>query len=131
MTVAAAFSGFGPDAVFRTQLAEGRFVIQRCEVCATHVFYPRSLCPHCGSAELATVQASGRGVVYSTSVNRRRPEAGGPINIALVDLEEGPRLMTRVEDMAPDVVRIGMAVSARIRVADGAPILVFVPEDAR
>lgn len=129
MTVAAAFSGPGPDLVFRTHLAEGRFVIQRCEACQAHVFYPRALCPYCGSANLTTIPASGRGVVYSTSVNRRRPEAGGPINIALVELDEGPRLMTRVEDVAPDAVRIGMAVSARVRVADGAPILVFIPED--
>jgi uncharacterized OB-fold protein len=127
LTAAPAFSGPGPDEVFRRNLAEGRFVIQLCGACRTHVFYPRSLCPHCGSAGLSTVPASGRGRVYSTSVNRRRPEAGGPINIALIDLEEGPRLMSRVEGVAPDQVCMGMAVIARIRTDAGEPLLVFAP----
>ena len=89
------------------------------------IHYPRLLCTDCGADRLETVEASGGGTVYSTSVIRRRPERGGDYNIALVDLDEGPRLMSRVEGLAPDDVTIGMRVKARIAAADGAPLLVF------
>ena len=115
----------GPDWVYRQALAEGRFVIQKCESCGTCIHYPRLLCTECGSNRLDTIDASGAGSVYSTSVIRRRPERGGDYNIALVDLDEGPRLMSRVEGLAPDEVTIGMRVKARIAAADGAPLLVF------
>ena len=66
---------------------------------------------------------------FSTSVVRRKPEAGGDYNVALVDLEEGVRLMSRVDGLAPGAVRIGMAVQARVR-SDGAePSLVFVARE--
>lgn len=128
MTGSHTFAGPGPDAVFRTNLAAGKFVIQRCADCATYIFYPRSLCVSCGSPRLDTVEADGRATVYSTSVNRRRPEAGGPVNIALVDLIEGPRLLTRVAGIAPEEVGIGMAVRARIDMVDAMPVLIFEPE---
>lgn len=120
-----AFWGPGPDVVFRRNLAEGRFVIQHCQDCARYVFPPRSLCPACGSTALRTVEASGQGQVHSTSVDRRRPEAGGPVNIALVDLAEGPRMMSRVVGVAPDQVGIGMAVRAEIHGDSGGPLVVF------
>lgn len=118
------FTGPGPDQVYREHLAAGRFMVQRCGACMRYVFHPRTLCSHCDGGDLAFTRVSGRGVVYSTSVNRRRPEAGGPINIALIDLEEGPRLMSRVEGVAPDAVAIGMCVRAKI-IAGVAPLLVF------
>jgi uncharacterized OB-fold protein len=121
------FRGPGPDEVFRRNLADGRFVIQSCKACLEHIFYPRSLCPHCGMAELVTVEASGRGVVYATTVNRRRTEAGGPLNVALIQLEEGPRMMSRVEGVAPEDVAIGMHVTAEIREHAEGPLLVFTP----
>ena len=115
----------GPDWLYRQALSEGRFVIQRCASCGTCIHYPRLLCTACGSDALETVEASGSGTVYSTSVIRRRPERGGDYNIALVDLDEGPRLMSRVEGLAPDEVTIGMRVKARIADAGDAPLLVF------
>jgi hypothetical protein len=125
-----AFTGQGPDETFRQNLRAGKFVIQRCEECSTHLFYPRSLCTRCGGYRLELVEADGRAVVYATTVNRRRPDAGGPVNVALVDLIEGPRLMTRIEGIAPDDVRIGMKVRARISAAPGGPVLVFQPDEA-
>ncbi|TAJ17855.1 MAG: DNA-binding protein [Rugosibacter sp.] len=109
-----AFNGPGPDAVFAAALAEGRFMLQQCDECKKYVFYPRVLCPHCGSPELAWQFASGQGVVYSTTVVRRKPEQGGDYNVALVDLSEGPRMMSRVDGIPPHEVSIGLAVCAHI-----------------
>ncbi|MDO9450509.1 MAG: Zn-ribbon domain-containing OB-fold protein [Rugosibacter sp.] len=109
-----AFSGPGPDAVFAAFLADGRFMLQQCDDCKKHVFYPRVLCPHCGSPKLAWQPASGQGTVYSTTVVRRKPEQGGDYNVVLVDLSEGPRMMSRVDGISPHEVAIGMAVRATI-----------------
>jgi len=104
----------GPEKQYLDQLAAGRFEIQRCAACARHVFYPRVLCPHCGSDRLGWVTPSGRGTVYSTTIVRRKPVDGGDYNIVLVDLDEGVRLLSRVAGIAPDQVKIGMPVKARI-----------------
>jgi len=104
----------GPEKTYQDKLAQGSFEIQRCAACGQHVFYPRVLCPHCGAERLDWIVPSGRGTVYSTTVVRRKPADGGDYNVALVDLEEGPRMMSRVVSIAPDGVRIGMAVKARI-----------------
>ena len=89
------------------------------------IFYPRELCPHCGSDQLAWEQPSGQGTVYSTTVIRRKAEAGGDYNVALVDLAEGPRMMSRVEGMAPADVAIGMAVQAEVIQHNGKGLVVF------
>ena len=124
-------AGPGPDAQFAAALAQGRFQIQRCTACGQHVFYPRALCTHCGSGQLEWVDPSGVGCVYSSTTVRRKPQAGGDYNVALVDLAEGPRLMSRVDGIAPEQVRIGMKVQARV-IDDPAKgkLLVFIPQDA-
>jgi len=114
----------GPERLYRDKLAQGRFEIQRCAACGRHVFYPRVLCPHCGADRLDWVAPGGGGTVYSTTVVRRRPADGGDYNVALVDLDEGVRMMSRVAEVAPDKVRIGMRV--RARVIDN--LVEFVPE---
>ena len=123
------FSGAGPDAVFSAALAGDEFRIQRCRRCGVHVFYPRALCPDCGSPGLEWVEASGRGTVYATTVVRQRPRDGKDYNIALVALEEGPRLLTRVVDIAPEHVRIGGAVTAFVGEIDGNRVVLFRPAD--
>ncbi|WP_258127475.1 Zn-ribbon domain-containing OB-fold protein [Achromobacter anxifer] len=105
------------------QLAQGRFVIPQCQACRRHHFYPRVVCPHCGSDALEWIEPSGRGVVYSTTIVRSK---GGDYTVCLVDLEEGPRLMSRVVDMPVEAVTIGLPVRARIDAEDGAPLMVFV-----
>ena len=104
----------GPDAQFAAYLERGELALQSCEACGRQVFPPRVACPHCGSDRLAFRAVSGRGTVYSTTVVRRKPEEGGDYNLALVDLEEGARLMSRVEGIAPQLVAIGQQVTARI-----------------
>jgi len=118
----------GPESIYEEYLAKGEFRIQLCNGCKRHVFYPRALCPNCGSSNLEWARPSGAGTVYSTTVMRRRPESGGDYNVCLVELEEGPRLMSRVEGVAPTDVRIGMRVKARI--ADGGNEGRFVVFDA-
>lgn len=119
------FCAEGPDSLYRTALKQGRFLIQRCRDCLSHVFYPRLACPVCGAASLDWVQASGAGVVYSTSVVRCAPDA--PYNISLIDLAEGPRLLARVTGVAPEAVTIGMPVRAYIDSLDGPPLVLFRP----
>lgn len=104
----------GPDLIYQEALAAGTFKIQRCTSCGSHIFYPRHLCPNCGSAKLDWVQASGKGTVYTTTMVRQRPEAGGNKNLCIVELAEGPRLMSRIEGIAAEEVKIGMAVTAEI-----------------
>ena len=120
----------GAEARHRAALDAGRFIIQRCEACGRHVFYPRVLCPHCGSLALAWVEPSGNGTVYSTTTVRRKPEAGGDYDVSLIDLDEGVRMMSRVEGVPPQEVRIGMRVKAKLIEAKGARMVVFEPAGA-
>lgn len=95
-------------------LNEGRFLIQRCSSCGKAVYFPRELCPHCGHGELAWVEPAGSGTVYAVTTVRRKPEAGGDYNVSLIDLDEGVRLMSRVDGLPSSEVRIGQRVQARV-----------------
>ena len=122
------FTGPGPAAIWRDNLAAGQLVLQVCTACGDRqIFPPRAICPHCGGTSLRWQAASGAGTVYSTTVVRDRPENGGDRNIALIDLAEGARLMSRVEGVPPERVAIGMAVKARIARTDAGPLVVFDP----
>ena len=118
----------GPEFAYKEKLAQGRFEMQKCGGCAKHVFYPRVVCPHCGADKLDWVSASGAGVVYSTTVVRRKPEAGGDYNVALIDLAEGPRMMSRVAGVEPAAVKIGMKVKARVVSEKDGPIVEFITD---
>lgn len=90
-----------------------RLAIQRCP--NGHVFaYARSHCPLCLSARNEWVNASGRATLYSYTVARRptSPDFEGetPYVIAIVALEEGPHIMSRLVEIAPEAVRIGMPI---------------------
>ncbi len=115
----------GPEAQFRSYLAEGRFMIQRSASTGGHVFYPRPFIPGTGERDLEWVEASGTGTVYSTTVNRRSPEKGGTSGLVLVDLDEGVRMLSRVVGIPPEDVTIGMAVRAKIEELNGAPAVVW------
>ncbi|WP_083467874.1 Zn-ribbon domain-containing OB-fold protein [Methylobacterium tarhaniae] len=110
----------GPEARFKAFLAEGRFMLQRSRSTGRHVFYPRGAVPGTGETDLEWVPASGEGTVYSITVNRTRE---GAYNLALVDLAEGPRMLSRIE--GAETVPIGTRVTARIATIDGAPAIVF------
>lgn len=115
----------GAAAVYQAALSEGRFIIQRCNDCAKHIFYPREFCPHCSGSSLVWEEANGGGTVYSTTIVRRKPEAGGDYNVALIELVEGVRMMSTLRGMPPDEVRIGMPVKARVEDNKGSGLVVF------
>lgn len=117
-----------PEQDYLRFLAEGRFMIQRSRSSGRHVFYPRVAEPRTGATDLEWVPASGMGTVYATTVMRQRAPAAD-YNVALIDLAEGPRMMSRVEGVAPDAVRIGMKVKARISRDGDTPIVVFDPAE--
>lgn len=74
-----------------------QLLLQRCEACAHTYFPPRPFCPRCNSRSVATVPASGRATLYSYVISHRpAPGFTPPFSIAVVTLEEGPRMMTNV-----------------------------------
>ena len=99
-----------------------------CRDCVVDVL--DDVCPNCGGAGLDWVDAGGGGTVYSATVVRRKAQHGGDYSVVLVDLDEGPRMMSRVEGIAPDAVRIGMRVRARIAAGEGGHFVVFDPQEA-
>ena len=118
-------NGTGPEAEYLAYLAAGRFMIQRSRGSGTFVFYPRVLVPGSGEADLEWVEASGHGTVHALTVNRSRD---GAYNVALIDLTEGPRMLSCVEGV--ESVPIGTAVRARIKHAPDGPFVVFDPAAA-
>lgn len=117
----------GAEEYYHQLLAKGVLAIQQCTGCEQYVFYPRMLCPHCGGEALRWQTASGLGTVYSTTVVRRRPDRGGDYNVALIDLDEGVRMMSRVDEVAPEAVTIGMRVQSQITEGAEGPMVVFTP----
>lgn len=115
-----------PENEWRRHLEAGRFMIQRSRSTGGHIFYPRVLEPGTGAADLEWIEASGQGTIHAVTVVRKKDPAES-YNVVLVDLAEGPRLMSRVDDSDADVVAIGMAVEARIVTEEGRAMLVFVP----
>lgn len=119
--------GRPPAEVYRHYLESGELGFQRCAGCGAAVFYPRVLCPVCGSADLAWETSSGRGTVYATTAVYRRD--ADPYNVVLVDLEEGFRMMSRIEGVPAEEVEVGTRVALRIDREGDVPLPVFVPED--
>jgi uncharacterized OB-fold protein len=116
-----------PGAAFEGFLRAGEFRLQCCTSCSRQIFYPRTLCHYCGCGALEWRHASGRGIVYSTTTVRQKPERGGDYNVAIIELAEGARMLSRVEGLPASQIRIGMPVTAVISDANGAPLVVFRP----
>lgn len=95
----------------------------------TAIFYPRTVSPGTGLADLEWRESAGIGTVYATSVVRPRNET--PHNVSVVELDEGFRMMTQVVDIEPDAVHIGMRVRVIFRALGNSEQLlpVFVQED--
>jgi hypothetical protein len=120
-------SGVGPFAQWSANLADGRIELQRCEACGHVPFPPRRVCPACGCPDLPWHAASRHGTVHAFTIVARPIEQGGPYNVVLVDLDEGPRLMSRVEGVSDDALHIGLKVTADIVSREGSPTLVVRP----
>lgn len=120
-----------PDSIFRRGLSQGEINLQKCRECDRYIFFPRIVCPHCGSQAYDWRAASGAGAIHTTTVVRQRADRGGDYNICMVELAEGVRMMSRVEGVAPEEVRIGMAVTVFVGDIDGAPAVLCRPTGAR
>jgi hypothetical protein len=116
-----------PLAAYLAGLERGQLVYQWSPEAKRAVFYPRAVCPFSGSNRLEWRVSSGLGTVYATTVTH--PREGAPYNVALIDCDEGFRLMSRVEGVAPEAVQIGMRVRFRVHRPGGdePPYPVFVP----
>jgi len=94
-------------------LAQSELRIQHCNACSKAVFYPRSICPYCHSDELSWIAASGKGAIYSYTVAHQGfgPFAADvPFVIAIVELEEGARMMSRIVAAPDERIVVGAAV---------------------
>jgi uncharacterized OB-fold protein/acyl dehydratase len=101
-------------------VAAGELRVQRCKDCGTLRHPPRPMCGRCQSIAWDWIVSKGAGTVYSFVVLHHPPVPGYeyPLPVALVDLDEGTRIVANVAGCAPDEIRIGMRVQARIEAAD-------------
>jgi hypothetical protein len=86
-----------------------KLMIQRCNSCNQYYFYPRPLCPCCLSREVEWVEVSGRGKLHTFVINHRAPRQAPmppPFILAIVELDEGPRMMTNIVGTDPDPAKL-------------------------
>ena len=116
---------------FWTGGREGELRIVRCNDCGYYIHPPSPRCPGCLSDDVAPAAVSGRGVVYTYTINRREwsPGLEVPYVIAIVQLDEQTdlRLMTNIVGCAPDDIAIGMPVQVEFRAQGDAFVPVFGP----
>jgi uncharacterized OB-fold protein len=110
---------------------QGVLMFNRCRACGRPSLYVRSFCPCCWSEDVELEQASGRGLLYTWSVvHQNTPPFADrvPYIAAIVDLVEGPRLMTTIEDCAVDDLRAGLEVQVAFHTSsEGITFPVFRP----
>lgn len=122
----------GDSHVFWQGCNENKLLIQKCNDCHTHIFYPRSLCPHCFSEQVEWVESSGKGKIYSYTIARR---GGGPAFkddvpyvVALIELEEGVRMFSNVIHINVEDVRCDMSVEVVFEEEGDMKLPKFQPE---
>lgn len=120
------------DAPFWEGLHEGVLRLQQCQACKAYQYPPESFCYECGSTDIAWQVASGRGTVYSFITVHQRFHAAFteeiPYNVSIVQLEEGPRIVSNVIDIPPHDVQVGMSIQASPRaITEERSALYFVP----
>ena len=112
--------------------SQGHMTIQQCDDCSRPIFPPRPVCPDCWSTSVSWRPASGRARIESFSIVHRAPNetfaAEVPYVVALVLLDEGPRMMTNIVGCSPEDVVIDMRVHAVFTQYDGFVLPQFVPE---
>ncbi|HEX7783013.1 MAG TPA: OB-fold domain-containing protein [Sphingobium sp.] len=116
-----------PEAHWRAALANGTFLLQRAVSSGTVIFPPRVMEPGTGDMDLEWIEATGLGTIYSLTWVSQKPPAQ-PYNVAVIRLDEGAQLMSRVDGGTPETLQIGQRVRAKIATQDdGTPILLFDP----
>jgi uncharacterized OB-fold protein len=89
----------------------GELRLQRCNSCRKAYFPPRPFCPHCAAREVSVFRATGRGRLYSYVIHHRPvPGFTPPYAIAVVELDEGPRMMTNIVEcpQTPEALQLDM-----------------------
>jgi uncharacterized OB-fold protein len=97
-------------------LSRGIFCSTKCDYCERTTFPPRSMCPSCLSEKMSWVDLSGKGTIYAFTQNRIVPRAyipQAPYITAMIDLSEGPRLLSRIKGVKYEKIYIGQEVSVR------------------
>lgn len=122
----------GDTVEFWEAARDGRLLIKRCEDCGAFSYYPRPFCPECWSEQVVWHQASGDATLYTWSViyNNDQPpfKERVPYVAAVVDLAEGPRMMTNVVDTPFEELAVGMPLRVTFMpISDDYTIPVFVP----
>lgn len=106
----------------------GELSMQQCRSCGRYQFYPREHCIHCGTRELDWTVLSGRGIIYSYTVTMRAANDAfeAPYVVAIVELDEGPRMLTNVVDCKISEVGVGASVRAEfVPMKNGTSLPVF------
>src|SRR2546427_2406651 len=104
-------------------------LLQRCRACGAYVFYPRAACPRCLGAELEWRRASGRGRLHTFTVVHRGARnfpLPAPYVLAIVELDEGPRMMTNLVGIVPDPAKIAIGMAVEV-VVQGVSAQVALP----
>jgi uncharacterized OB-fold protein len=115
---------------FWTAADAGKLLLKRCSNCSATIWYPRTLCPECGSLQTEWFEGSGRGTIYSFTINHQGAGvySGEPYVIAYVELDEGPRVLTNIVGIDPSRVTIGMTVQSVFdKTGEGSALLRFIP----
>jgi len=112
--------------------AHNQLVTQQCVNCGKLLHPPRPMCPRCHGLEMVWIELAGTGTVYSYALlhHPQHPAFSYPVIAALVDLDEGIRLLSNLVRIDTDDVRIGMRVRVLFKaVADGMAVPVFEPSE--
>src|ERR1700728_4058406 len=119
-----------PLTTYIAHLERGELAYQFSPSAGGAVFSPRVIAPRTGAADLEWRVSKGLGTVHATTVVH--PQQGGPYNVCLVDVDEGFRMMSRIEDIEPTQVKIGLRVKFRVHPPEGDedPYPVFTPAEA-
>jgi len=109
----------------------GQLLIQQCKDCNMFIYYPRIVCPSCMSSHLIDVESTGKGTIYSYTIAYRGAglayKNDVPYIVALIELEEGVRMLSNVIDCAPEDVHIKMKVQVSFEERDDYSIPQFIP----
>lgn len=123
----------GSGATYWKAAAEGRLVLPHCNLCDRTFWHPRPRCPHCGSSAVEWRSASGKGVIHTFTVVRQTTDSHfrncAPYVVAMIDLDEGVRMMSNVIDCDPASVTIGMRVRCTYeRLNNDVAVPLFAPD---
>jgi uncharacterized OB-fold protein len=110
-------------AAFWNKAAEGVLVVPKCNECGRMFWHPRPRCPHCGSERVDWIRGSGNGTVHTFTVVRQSDDpffkTRVPYAVAMIDLDEGVRIMTNIVDTPLDALAVGLRVEALFEGAGG------------